>query len=446
MLRKRVYYRLMCLFLLVYLGQGEVYAQETNGSESGIPTEATTFTTSADPSKSELIPSSEATTILPSQAPDFSEVEAIPEGIIDSDNQILVTNTLLTPYRQVVRLESFFASGVLYGTGVMIGPDLVLTAAHNVYNIKQGQWTEDVLVIPAQNGEAEPYGKYQAGRIFMLKSYQNEETGTSESFDMAVIKLTQPVDSQVGFLPVSTEISDGNRIQVAGYPYPKTSDWKIGFMYTMWGEATSIKDNLIRYEIDTESGQSGSPVLNQDNEIVGIHTLGFVDGNQVYIYNAARRIMQDSLDMIAIAKGEKQGSEEVISHWLVQKSVHRLYHAGIQRHLYTQDQNEIAILKTRGWKYEGETFRSADYGIPVYRLYSPVTKEHLYTTSSLERDILVQRGWDYESVAWYSEGETPIYRLYHTGLKVHLYTSDTNERNVLKRRSWLDEGLAWYAQ
>ena len=66
------------------------------------------------------------------------------------------------------------------------------------------------------------------------------------------------------------------------------------------------RTTLFAIEIDTESGQSGSPVLNQDNEIVGIHTLGFVDGNQVYIYNAARRIMQDSLDMIAIAKGKSR--------------------------------------------------------------------------------------------------------------------------------------------
>ena len=62
----------MCLFLLMYSGQGEVFAQETNGSESGIPTKQRLLPPYRS-SKSELIPSSEATTILPSQAPDFSE-------------------------------------------------------------------------------------------------------------------------------------------------------------------------------------------------------------------------------------------------------------------------------------------------------------------------------------------------------------------------------------
>lgn len=449
-MRRRIYCVLLWIFIAGSWGQSPILAQESSAYEQATTSENILDVTDAS-STQELTSSTELETTSLStfeSTPTTEEQESLQaqlEGIIDADNQFLVKNTTLNPYRKIVRLESFFAAGPLSGSGVLIGPDLVLTAAHNVYNVERSQWVQDVTVTPAQNGDLEPYGVYQASRIFMLKDYQNEVAGTTDSVDMAVIKLSEPVDNQVGFLALSPEIKVGERIQVAGYPV--SSDWKIGFLYSMWGEVTTFKGtSLITYYIDTESGQSGSPVLNENNEVIAIHILGFVDKNQNYVYNSARRIMQDSLDMVAFVKGELKSNDAVVSHWLIEKPVYRLYHEGIQRHLYTQDRNEVRVLKTRGWNDEGKSFSSPDYGEPVYRLYSPITKEHLYTTSGYERDILIKRGWKDENTAWYSQGDTPVYRLYHTGLQVHLYTSDTNERSVLIQRGWNDEKIAWYAQ
>ena len=451
-MRKRKYAVLLWVLLAAGLGLRPVFAQETssvNPAETSEVAQEQGTAVTTPPSTLESISTTEpATNGLPASESDtsrenWSDLQAQPEGIIDTDNQFLVQNTTLDPYRKIVRLESFFESGPLYGTGVLVGPDLVLTAAHNVYNVESGQWTLDLRITPAQNGVTEPYGIYQGSRVFILKNYQTEVTGANDSYDMAVIKLTEPVNSQIGYLSLSTDITLGSRVQVAGYPV--SSDWKISFMYAMWGEVSKIDGNLIHYQIDTESGQSGSPVLNEKNEIVAIHTLGFIDRNQVYTHNAARLVKQDSLDMLAIAKGEQPASDAVVSHWLTEIPVYRLYHPGVQRHLYTQDQNERSVLQSRGWNDEGENFKSADHGIAVYRLYSPVTKEHLYTTSITEREALMMRGWHDEEIAWYSQGETPVYRLYHTGLKVHLYTSDSNERRVLIQRGWLDENIAWYA-
>ena len=453
MFRKKRYSALIGLLLLVSLGAGPVLAQESPSTEPARSTElsqehsqelTSSESTQESISTTEWTSESQVSTEATTSSVDEESLQAYPEGIIDGDNQFLVRNPSLDPYRKIVRLESYFAARPLYGTGVLVGPDLVLTAAHNVYDTARGKWTQDVWATPAQNGDATPYGSYQASRVFILKKYQEEKTGNKDSYDMALIKLSKPVDVRVGYLPLTTVVPLGSKIQVAGYPF--ASDWKIGFLYSMWGQVSAQDGNLIQYQIDTESGQSGSPVLNEKNEIVAVHTLGFVDGNQNYTHNSARLVKQDSLDMLAFAKGDLKSNQEVLSQWLIEKSVYRLYHGGIQRHLYTQDQNEVSVLKTRGWNYEGVNFKSADHGTPVYRLYSAVTKEHLYTTSSTERDILVKRGWYDEEVAWYSQGETPVYRLYHTGLRVHLYTSDSYERTVLIKRGWLDESIAWYAQ
>ena len=63
---------------------------------------------------------------------------------------------------------------------------------------------------------------------------------------MAVIKLTQPVDSQVGFLPVSTEILTAIGFKSQGIRMQLLLTGRL-VLFSTWGHGSSIKDNLIRY-------------------------------------------------------------------------------------------------------------------------------------------------------------------------------------------------------
>lgn len=128
------------------------------------------------------------------------------------------------------------------------------------------------------------------------------------------------------------------------------------------------------------------------------------------------------------------------------QDVYRLYHPGLQVHLYSSDTNERTVLLSRGWQNHGLAWKSeATDGKPVYRLYNPDIKCHFYTTDANEYKVLGQRGWKQEGVAYRSSGNVPIYRLYHKGLKKHLFTRDQNEYKVLATRGWKQEGVAWYA-
>lgn len=126
-------------------------------------------------------------------------------------------------------------------------------------------------------------------------------------------------------------------------------------------------------------------------------------------------------------------------------SVYRLYHPGLQVHLYTKDLNEYKVLGTRGWIQEGEAWKIAtQQGEPVYRLYHPGLRIHLYTKDTNEYKVLGTRGWIQEGEAYRSYGNLPIYRLYHPGVRRHLYTKDVNEYKVLGTRGWIQEGVAFY--
>lgn len=86
------------------------------------------------------------------------------------------------------------------------------------------------------------------------------------------------------------------------------------------------------------------------------------------------------------------------------KEVYRLYHSGLKVHLHTTDKNERNVLQTRGWKYEGVSWKTeTEKGEPVYRLYHPVIKYHFYTKDANEYKVLGSRGWKQEGIAWYSQ-------------------------------------------
>ena len=129
------------------------------------------------------------------------------------------------------------------------------------------------------------------------------------------------------------------------------------------------------------------------------------------------------------------------------QSVYRLYHPGLQVHLYTADTNERNILKNRGWNYEGEAWKTrTNEGEAVYRLYHPELRVHLYTKDANEYKVLATRGWNQEGIAYRSSGKIKVYRLYHSGIKKHHYTRDENEYSTLAKRGWIQEGIAWYSE
>lgn len=368
------------------------------------------------------------------------------EGIVGADNQYRIKNTKANPYRKVVRLYMQYPDGVYVGSGTMIAPNLVLTAAHNVYNIDTDKWASKVSVVPAQNGGSRPYGTYTASNYYVLRDYKSISGRNQFQQDVAVVRLSRNVSSSVGYLPISTGGHVGQRVQVTGYPSYSRS--KSNYMYTMFGNIGQRDGNVFYYTIDTEGGQSGGPVLNSKNQIVGVHVSSYSrvgSPANTAEFNGARRVDGDVQHLINQAKRDYVDTK-VSSYKEKSNTVYRLYHSGIKRHLYTKSLDEANTLSKRGWKFEGAKFKTATKGKAVYRLYHSGTREHIYTTNVNERDTLRKRGWRYEGVAWYSTGKKPIYRLYHKGLKVHLYTADVNERNTLRKRGWTYEGVAFNVQ
>ncbi|AGL47882.1 trypsin-like peptidase domain-containing protein [Streptococcus suis] len=347
------------------------------------------------------------------------------EVIIGTDDRQYLSDTTSTLNKKMVRItfEGLNEHGqriVGSGSGVMISKDIVLTAAHCVYNSRNKEYYQNVKVVPSAtwNGETftAPLGYSVAQETEVLSGYL---TGDSTQ-DIGVIKLQSSLGNQTGYLEIAVQQANvGQYIKTIGYPGDRLG------MYLSEGKIISSSGSTITYNLDTSGGQSGSPILNEANQIIAIHYAG----NQTEQYNIARLITPDVQQLI----------ESVNS---TSGAVYRVYNPNSGWHHYTSSLGEKNHLVSLGWKDEGIAWEAGN-NVPVHRLYNPNNGHHFYTTNTAEKDSLVATGWKYENIAFYSGDNLEVFRLYNPNTGEHFYTVNYLERNHLIAVGWGYEGVAF---
>lgn len=125
-------------------------------------------------------------------------------------------DTTGSPYNSIVRVTGSFGGRSVYGSGVLIAPNEVLTASHLVYQSDLG-FATGLAVTPGYNAGAEPYGRasvtnyhyndaHIAGGLISLFNSQ---------FDIAVLHLERPFELPSFGYGASFA---GGLVNVTGYP------------------------------------------------------------------------------------------------------------------------------------------------------------------------------------------------------------------------------------
>ena len=221
-----------------------------------------------------------------------------------TDERQLVTDTTVHPYKSIGLLfvENEDTGNTYGGTCFAFAKNAFLTSAHCFYhNSKELTFVKIELGVNADMKKSERVIIDETpAEIIICEDFK---TSPSASTDWAIILFDSNVASS--YFGFSDNASTDETVSVTGYPGAGTveadgsSGGVLRQMWTASGNLTLVKDKYIRYEMDTTSGQSGSPVYayrsGQGYKVVGIHR----GGSSANGYNHARRIYGDLYSLMA---------------------------------------------------------------------------------------------------------------------------------------------------
>lgn len=224
---------------------------------------------------------------------DFDRPESV---ILDPrDTRKPVPNTTVIPWRCIALLNIAFRDGyTARGTAWFISPRTLVTAAHCVHDRNHGR-AMSILVSPGFQRGAAPYGRYAVTKVDFNPDWARS---FDRKLDFALIYLASPLG--LGFFGFSAASDDGLRrvlVNIAGYP-----DDRPGVQSYDAGRIVHADDSFLYHTIDTEIGQSGSPLFWSDHQqriALGIHTYGAGPRDRM---NVARRITNELFDLFETRK------------------------------------------------------------------------------------------------------------------------------------------------
>jgi serine protease Do len=227
---------------LVLLTRGEATVDEAAEADAGPITWAMT---PEAPATSET-----TTTTTPPPAPPPAPAPPPPPPTADS-----FADVFRRVHDGVVRIEAQHCGGGALGTGFLVAPDLVVTAAH-VVGGSSALWLST-----ADHGAA--------GRI----------VGLDAGADLALVALDAPFGGHV--FEVAAERPDvGAPVALIGYPLGEPLSLAVGAVSGLdrtsaWegGELTG----LVQTDVAANPGNSGGPLLDQEGRVVGVLVGGVVE-------------------------------------------------------------------------------------------------------------------------------------------------------------------------
>jgi V8-like Glu-specific endopeptidase len=245
------------------------------------------------------------------------------DGDGEIDDRDFVPDTSISPYDLICSLHSNIRyddgrTGTSHGTGFLVGPQLLVTAAHNVRGNTSGAlWRAvDFTISPGRFESYSPAPSQEVPDHAAMTSPRWTDTGPWDD-DVAVIKLPGP------FYPATrsffrlldgTTSAAGRAAMIAGYPATLLNNdqsvaQELGGLY-MYAAGRKIGAEAARrlfYKIDTTAGQSGAPVMLMNGEfpsleVVGLHNKGVVAGHNIYpqaaTHNSAVRFTASQIEWI----------------------------------------------------------------------------------------------------------------------------------------------------
>ena len=181
-------------------------------------------------------------------------------------------NDDLYPFNTTVFIRNRWGSDWYTGSGVIVGNNDVLTAAHVVYNDELGGWADECRIYPSWDPDS-----YNKSNSYYVSTWQRGYTDWDENGDglldrgdneagslyelekdICLISLSEDIGSIYGWMGLKFDFNGGNASKLG---YPAKHDFNL-----MYDEGYIYKDSIDNYfwyylnDIELNPGDSGGPI------------------------------------------------------------------------------------------------------------------------------------------------------------------------------------------
>lgn len=201
---------------------------------------------------------------------------AFPESVVGKDDRVPIVDTTLLPWRCICQLvvDGLHDDQQVLGTGWLAGPRTVLTAGHNLFSHKHGRAAERITVVPGRQVDLAPFDFFRSSRFDVHPRWRD---AGDERCDLGVVWLDAAVGEHIGWFGWGSRpdaLLQDLIVNTAGYP----ADKRAGTQWFNAGRIAQIEPQMLRYGLDTEAGQSGSPIFmvnpGDERSVLAVHAYG----------------------------------------------------------------------------------------------------------------------------------------------------------------------------
>jgi V8-like Glu-specific endopeptidase len=179
----------------------------------------------------------------------------------DDGRVAITTNAGATPFSAYVQVAAKFSDGaVVQSSGLMVGPNDVLTLGDAIFSSAHGGAATQIQVTPGRYLDQKPFGVFDASTISATVEWQNNSTLTD---DYGLISLGNDIGYvtgwvEMGYVSTPSTLTDYT-LSTVGYP----TDQGGNTLYYSSGTVDQVVENVLYFsdDLDVMPGQSGSPVV-----------------------------------------------------------------------------------------------------------------------------------------------------------------------------------------
>ncbi len=211
------------------------------------------------------------------EPPTGLDTAPVEEIVIGQDEKVPITflENGLKAARSVARIMvTRTIGGRVFGTGWMIAPDLLITNHHVIKARRPTETAATQAELEQQTRDSAIWFGYDAGSYSEYRGV--ELIRANATLDYALIQLTQKSADDInladwGYLKVvqcPPSLTSGARLNVIQHPGGRVKEIALRANFYIGSIANTSR---FHYLSDTEGGSSGSPVFDDQWQVVGLH-------------------------------------------------------------------------------------------------------------------------------------------------------------------------------